>query len=211
MAEFDRAALRKIFEGAEIEVPKDVLGQICDLHTSSMDGLPEIIKELKGKLKVAEQERDTAKAKVPADGEETISKAEYDKLKGEFDNYKKDVEAKETHNKKVEAYKAILKDANLSEKGIEKAVKYAEWDKIELGEDGKLKDANDHIKAVREEWAEYVTTTTTTGAKTSTPPANNGGAKLTKAEIYARDEHGRYKLSTAERQKALAENPELLN
>ena len=211
MAEFDRAALRKIFEGAEIEVPKDVLGQICDLHTSSMDGLPETIKELKGKLKVAEQERDAAKAKVPVDGEETISKAEYDKLKGEFDNYKKDVEAKETKAAKEAAYRAILKDANLSEKGIEKAVKYAEWDKIELGEDGKLKGANDHIKAAREEWAEYVTTTTTTGAKTSTPPANNGGAKLTKAEIYARDEHGRYKLSTAERQKALAENPELLN
>ena len=211
MAEFDRAALRKIFEGAEIEVPKDVLGQICDLHTSSMDGLPETIKELKGKLKVAEQERDAAKAKVPADGEETISKAEYDKLKGEFDKYKTDVQEKETHNKKVEAYRAILKDANLSEKGIEKAVKYADWDKIELDADGKLKGANDHIKAVREEWAEYVTTTTTTGAKTSTPPANNGGAKLTKAEIYARDENGRYKLSTAERQKALAENPELLN
>lgn len=211
MAELDRAALRKIFEGAEIEVPKDVLGQICDLHTSSMDGLPETIKELKGKLKVAEQERDAAKAKVPADGEETISKAEYDKLKGEFDKYKTDVQAKETKAAKEAAYRAILKDANLSEKGIEKAIKYAEWDKIELGEDGKLKDANDHIKAVREEWAEYVTTTTTTGAKTSTPPVNNGGTKLTKAEIYARDEHGRYKLSTAERQKALAENPELLN
>ena len=211
MAEFDRAALRKIFEGAEIEVPKDVLGQICDLHTSSMDGLPETIKELKGKLKVAEQERDAAKAKVPADGEETISKAEDDKLKGEFDQYKNDVLAKETHSEKEAAYRAILKDANLSEKGIEKAVKYAEWDKIELDADGKLKGANDHIKAAREEWAEYVTTTTTTGAKTSTPPVNNGGAKLTKAEIYAKDEHGRYKLSTAEGQKALAENPELLN
>ena len=202
MAEFDRAALRKIFEGAEIEVPKDVLGQICDLHTSSMDGLPETIKELKGKLKVAEQERDAAKAKVPVDGEETISKAEYDKLKGEFDKYKTDVQEKETHNKKVEAYKAILKDANLSEKGIEKAVKYAEWDKIELGEDGKLKGANDHIKAAREEWAEYVTTTTTTGAKTSTPPANNGGKTgKTKEEIMAiRD--------PAVRQAEIAKNPE---
>ena len=202
MAEFDRAALRKIFEGAEIEVPKDVLGQICDLHTSSMDGLPETIKELKGKLKVAEQERDAAKAKVPVDGEETISKAEYDKLKGEFDKYKTDVQEKETHNKKVEAYKAILKDANLSEKGIEKAIKYADWDKIELDTDGKLKGANDHIKAVREEWAEYVTTTTTTGAKTSTPPANNGGKTgKTKEEIMAiRD--------PAVRQAEIAKNPE---
>ena len=203
MAEFDRAALRKIFEGAEIEVPKDVLGQICDLHTSSMDGLPETIKELKGKLKAAEQERDAAKAKVPVDGEETISKAEYDKLKGEFDQYKTEVQEKETHNKKVEAYRAILKDANLSEKGIEKAIKYADWDKIELGEDGKLKGANDHIKAVREEWAEYVTTTTTTGAKTSTPPANNGGKTgKTKEEIMAiRD--------PAVRQAEIAKNPEV--
>ena len=203
MAELDRAALRKIFEGAEIEVPKDVLGQICDLHTSSMDGLPETIKELKGKLKVAEQERDAAKAKVPADGEETISKAEYDKLKDEFDQYKNDVQAKETKAAKEAAYRAILKDANLSEKGIEKAVKYAEWDKIELGEDGKLKGANDHIKAVREEWAEYVTTTTTTGAKTSTPPANNGGKTgKTKEEIMAiRD--------PAVRQAEIAKNPEV--
>lgn len=202
MAEFDRAALRKIFEGAEIEVPKDVLGQICDLHTSSMDGLPETIKELKGKLKVAEQERDAAKAKVPADGEETISKAEYDKLKGEFDKYKTDVQAKETKAAKEAAYRAILKDANLSEKGIEKAVKYADWDKIELEADGKLKGANDHIKAVREEWAEYVTTTTTTGAKTSTPPANNGGKTgKTKEEIMAiRD--------PAVRQAEIAKNPE---
>ena len=186
MAEFDRAALRKIFEGAEIEVPKDVLGQICDLHTSSMDNLPETIKELKSKLKTAEQERDAAKAKVPVEGEETISKAEYDKLKGDFDTYKKDVEAKETHSKKVEAYRNILKDANLSEKGIEKAIKYAEWDKIELEADGKLKGASDHIKSVKEEWAEYVTTTTTTGAKTSNPPANNGtGTGKTKEEIMA--------------------------
>ena len=202
MAEFDRAALRKIFEGAEIEVPKDVLGQICDLHTSSMDGLPETIKELKGKLKVAEQERDAAKAKVPADGEETISKAEYDKLKDEFDQYKNDVQAKETKAAKEAAYRAILKDANLSEKGIEKAIKYAEWDKIELEADGKLKGANDHIKAAREEWAEYVTTTTTTGAKTSTPPANNGGKTgKTKEEIMAiRD--------PAVRQAEIAKNPE---
>ena len=148
---------------------------------------------------------------MPVDGEETISKAEYDKLKGEFDQYKNDVQAKETKAAKEAAYRAILKDANLSEKGIEKAIKYADWDKIELDADGKLKGASDHIKAVREEWAEYVTTTPATGAKTSMPPVSNGGAKLTKAEIYAKDEHGRYKLSTAERQKALAENPELMN
>lgn len=198
---------RKMLKAMGIEEEK--IDQIIEAHSETVDSLKadrDSYKEDAEKLKDVQKELDELKAKGD-DG----WKEKYDNLKGEFDKYKTDVQEKETHNKKVEAYKAILKDANLSEKGIEKAVKYADWDKIELDADGKLKGANDHIKAVREEWAEYVTTTTTTGAKTSTPPAINGGAKLTKAEIYAKDEHGRYKLSTAERQKALAENPELLN
>ena len=198
---------RKMLKAMGIEEEK--IDQIIEAHSETVDSLKadrDSYKKDSEDLKTVQKELDELKAQGN-DG----WKEKHDRLKDEFDTYKKDVEAKETKAAKEAAYRAILKDANLSEKGIEKAIKYAEWDKIELGEDGKLKGANDHIKAVREEWAEYVTTTTTTGAKTSTPPANNGGAKLTKAEIYARDEHGRYKLSTAERQKALAENPELLN
>ena len=201
------ALSRKLLKG--MGLTDEQVDTIIEAHTDTVDGLKADVSKYKTdaeKLSDVQKELDELKAKGD-DG----WKEKYDNLKGEFDKYKTDVQEKETHNKKVEAYRAILQDANLSEKGIEKAVKYADWDKIELDADGKLKGASDHIKAVREEWAEYVTTTTTTGAKTSTPPANNGGAKLTKAEIYARDEHGRYKLSTAERQKALAENPELLN
>ena len=201
------ALTRKLLKG--MGLTDEQVDTIIEAHTDTVDGLKADVSKYKTdaeKLSDVQKELDELKAKGD-DG----WKEKYDNLKGEFDKYKTDVQEKETHNKKVEAYRAILQDANLSEKGIEKAVKYADWDKIELDADGKLKGANDHIKAVREEWAEYVTTTTTTGAKTSTPPANNGGAKLTKAEIYAKDEHGRYKMSTAERQKALAENPELLN
>lgn len=198
---------RKMLKAMGIEEEK--IDQIIEAHSETVDSLKadrDSYKEDAEKLKNVQKELDDLKAKGD-DG----WKEKHDRLKVEFDQYKNEVQEKETKAAKEAAYRAILKDANLSEKGIEKAVKYADWDKIELEADGKLKSANDHIKAVREEWAEYVTTTTTTGAKTSTPPVNNGGAKLTKAEIYARDEHGRYKLSTAERQKALAENPELLN
>ena len=198
---------RKMLKAMGIEEEK--IDQIIEAHSETVDSLKadrDSYKEDAEKLKDVQKELDDLKAK-----DDDGWKEKHDRLKEEFDQYKNDVQEKETKAAKEAAYRAILKDANLSEKGIEKAIKYAEWDKIELGEDGKLKGANDHIKAAREEWAEYVTTTTTTGAKTSTPPVNNGGAKMTKAEIYAKDEHGRYKLSTAERQKALAENPELLN
>ena len=174
---------RKMLKAMGIEEEK--IDQIIEAHSETVDSLKadrDTYKEDAEKLKTVQKELDDLKAKGD-DG----WKEKHDKLKGEFDTYKKDVEAKETHSKKVEAYKAILRDANLSEKGIEKAIKYAEWDKIELEADGKLKGASDHIKAAKEEWAEYVTTTTTTGAKTSNPPANNGGSGngKTREEILA--------------------------
>lgn len=196
---FTRATIRSLAKESGVEIPKELEDALVSEHLTARNAYAE--EQVKAELE-----------KQPAAKAENVKESdEYKALKADFDKYKAEVTEKETKAAKEAAYRAILKDANLSEKGIEKAIKYADWGKIELDEDGKVKGANDHIKAVRDEWAEYVTTTTTTGAKTSTPPANNGGAKLTKAEIYAKDEHGRYKLSTAERQKALAENPELLN
>ncbi len=173
---------RKMLKAMGIEEEK--IDQIIEAHSETVDSLKadrDSYKEDAEKLKSVQKELDDLKAKGD-DG----WKDKYEKLKGEHEQYKSDVLAKETRAAKEAAYRAILKDANLSEKGIEKAIKYAEWDKIELGEDGKLKGASDHIKAARDEWAEYVTTTTTTGAKTSTPPANNGtGTGKTKEEIMA--------------------------
>lgn len=194
-----REFIRRLAKESDVELPKEFIDGIITEHTTARDAYAE--EQVKAEL----AKQSDVKTESVKDSEE------YKALKKSFDDYKSDVSAKETRAKKEAAYRTILKDANLSEKGVEKAIKYAEWDKIELESDGKLKGATDHIRSVKEEWAEYVTTTTTTGAKTSNPPVNNGGAKLTKAEIYARDERGRYKMSTAERQKALAENPELLN
>ena len=197
-----KAQVREILSAAGVtsEHMSDAVDKIIDGHLTSVNALRDEVAKYKAnaeKLPTIQKELDDMKANSNDDWKE-----KHDRLKDEFDKYKTDVQAKETKAAKEAAYRAILKDANLSEKGIEKAIKYAEWDKIELGEDGKLKGANDHIKAVREEWAEYVTTTTTTGAKTSTPPANNGGKTgKTKEEIMAiRD--------PAVRQAEIAKNPE---
>ena len=198
-----KAQVREILSAAGVasENMSEAVDKIIDGHVTSVNALREDIAKYKAdaeKLPTVQKELDDMKANTNDSWKE-----KHDKLKGEFDTYKKDVEAKETHSKKVDAYRTILKDAGLSEKGIEKAIKYAEWDKIELETDGKLKGASDHIKAAKEEWAEYVTTTTTTGAKTTTPPANNGGKTgKTKEEIMAiRD--------PAVRQAEIAKNPEV--
>ena len=198
-----KAQVREILSAAGVtsENMSEAVDKIIDGHLTSVNALREDVAKYKAdaeKLTTVQKELDDMKANTNDSWKE-----KHDKLKGEFDIYKKDVEEKETHSKKVEAYKAILKDANLSEKGIEKAIKYAEWDKIELEADGKLKGASDHIKAVKEEWAEYVTTTTTTGAKTSTPPANNGNSGVTKADFQ--------KMSYKDRLQIYNENPDLYN
>lgn len=198
-----KAQVREILSAAGVtsENMSEAVDKIIDGHVTSVNALREDIAKYKAdaeKLPTVQKELDDMKANTNDSWKE-----KHDKLKGEFDTYKKDVEAKETHSKKVEAYKAILRDANLSEKGIEKAIKYAEWDKIELEADGKLKGASDHIKSVKEEWAEYVTTTTTTGAKTSTPPANNGNSGVTKEDFQ--------KMSYKDRLKIYNENPDLYN
>ena len=168
---FTRATIRNLAKESGVEIPKEFEDALVTEHLNARNAYAD--EQVKAEL----EKQPAAKAESVKDSEE------YKALKADFDKYKAEVSAKETKAAKEAAYRAILKDANLSEKGIEKAVKYAEWDKIELGEDGKLKGANDHIKAAREEWAEYVTTTTTTGAKTSTPPANNPAKNYTTAEI----------------------------
>ena len=206
MSELNREALRKIFSGAEIEVPKDVLTQICDLHLSSTDGMTETIKDLNKQLKKAERERDDALTKIPEEGKETVSKESYDKLKKEYDDYKADVVAKNTRTEKENAFRELLKSVGVSEKRISAIVKVSDIDGLELDKDGKIKDADKHTETVKTEWADFIETTTTKGADTATPPTNNGGTKMTKADIYKKDDKGRYVLSTEERQKALVEN-----
>ena len=206
MAIFGKAKLREIFEQAEIEVSKDVLNRICDLHTDSLDGLNDTVKDLKESLATAERERDDYKAKAPKDGVETVSKEDYDKLKREYDDYKADITAKNTRTEKENAFRELLKSAGVSEKRLNAIIKVSDIDGLELDKDGKIKDADKHTETVKTEWADFIETTTTKGADTATPPTNNGGTKMTKADIYKKDDKGRYILSTEERQKALVEN-----
>ena len=80
-----------------------------------------------------------------------------------------------------------------------------EIDALELDGD-KIKDTSALDELVKGTFSGLVTTTTVEGAKTATPPTNTGGGKMTKADIYKKDDHGRYVMSAAERQKALMEN-----
>lgn len=173
---------RKQLAAMGIEAEK--IDQIIEAHAETVSALKDEAEQYKQDAqKYADVQEELDQLKKDHQGKD------YDKLKAEYDQYKADTEAKETKRAKEAAYREALKDSNLNEKGIEKAVKYADWDKVELDEEGKLKDAKNHVKAVRDEWAEYVVKTETKGVETPTPPENGkdaGAGTLSRAAMVAR-------------------------
>ena len=176
----------------------------CSTHKTDLDSIIEqrdTYKKDADRLPGVQAELDKLK-NAPDDG----FKAKYEREHQAFEDYKKETEAKETLAAKKAAYTEICKDAGLNDKGIAKAIKYADWDSVELGDDGKVVDAKTHIKNLKEEWAEHVTTSSVSGTKTPNPPSSNGGSgTMTREQIYEKDESGRFKLDATQRQQALSQ------
>ena len=208
------AFTRKFLSAMGIEAEK--VDEIISAHVEVVDGLKAERDNYKAdadKLKVVQKELDKVKEEIAKNGDgETVLKADYDKLKQEFDSYKADVTEKETKAAKETAVRAYYESKNITGKNLEIAMRGSrtEIDGIEIA-GGKIKDTTALDALIGGDFAGLVSTTTTKGANTATPPTNNGGGKITKADIYKKDDKGKYVMTTAERQKALAENPELLS
>ena len=193
---FTREYIRKLAKECEVDLPKDFVNGLIDAHIEARDAYAE---------EQAKKNPETKPTNVK-DSEE------YKALKKEFDDYKGEVEKKNARATKEQAVRAYYESKGIKGKNLDIAIRgsRSEIDGVELDGD-KIKDSTALDALISGDFSGLVSKTNRTGAKTETPPANDGGAKLTKADIYKRDEHGRYVMSTAERQKALAENPDLMN
>lgn len=193
---------RKFLSAMGIE--EDKIEQIIEAHTETVNALKEARDGFKAdadKLKSVEKELEEAKEQLKDAGTDEY-KEKYDKVKAEFDKFKADTEAKESRTKKEDAYKAILKDANIPEKHFAKIIKYSDIDGLELDDKGELSNKSELLKSIKEEWGDHIEQTGTQGANVQNPPANGGNSKKTKEEIMKIKD-------SSERQKAIAENHEL--
>ena len=202
------ALTRKFLKAMGIEEEK--IEQIIEAHGETVDALKEERDNYKADAeKLADVQKKLSKAEETlakkGDGE-TVLKEDFDKLKDEYDKYKAGIDAEKLHTAKETAFRELLKAAGVSEKRIASVLKVTDIDSVEIDKDGKIKDAEKHTENVKKEWADFIETTTTQGAKTANPPLTGGQTKMTMADIYKKDEKGRYVLSTEERQKALVEN-----
>ena len=184
-------------------IEEEKIDQIIDAHSETVDALKadrDAYKEDAAKLAAVQKELDALKAK----GDDGY-KAKYEAEKAAHDALKADIAAKEAKKAKTDAYRELLKGANIDEKRIATILR-AEAptiDKIELDADGKIKNAEQYTESIKSDWADFIVTQSAKGTNTATPPANGGAASTkTKEDILKIKDAG-------ERQKAIAENPTL--
>ncbi len=200
------ALTRKFLKAMGIEDEK--IEQIIEAHTETVSGLKDSLDKAEAASKnllSVQKELDEAKADLEA-AKKDGWKDKHDTLKKEFEAYKSDIAAKESKSAKEAAARAWYESKGITGKSLEIAMRGsgAEIDALELA-DGKIKDAAVLDALVKGDFAGLVSSTTTKGADTPHPPANTGTG-VTKADIYKKDDKGRYLMSASERQKALMEN-----
>lgn len=194
--------------GVDSEHMKDAVNEIIEGHTTSIEALREERDGYKEKAqKVDELEKQLEKAQkdlkdATSDEAENKFKTKYEMLKEEFKEYKKDIETKATKEKKAKAYRDMLKEVGIADKRIEAVLKVSDVDALEFDDDGNVKDKDELIKGIKEEWSDFIQKADVRGAETDTPPANTGGQTMTKEDIMKIKD-------TSERQKAIKEHIEL--
>ena len=194
--------------GVDSEHMKDAVNEIIEGHTTSIEALREERDTYKAQAQKAEElQKQLEKAQkdlkdATSDEAENKYKTKYEMLKEEYKEYKKDIEAKATKESKSKAYRDMLKEAGISDKRIEAVLKVSDVDSIEFDDEGNVKDKDELLKGIKDEWSDFIQTADVQGANTDNPPANTGGQTMTKEDIMKIKD-------TSERQKAIKENIEL--
>lgn len=157
---------------------------IIEMHTDTVDGLKADISKYKGdaeKLLGVQKELDDLKA--AGDGG---YKEKYEKEHKAFEDYKADVDAKETRAAKEKAVTEYLKSKNVQEGNLKLAMRSlnAEIEAAEL-DGGKLKDTKAFDALIEGDLKGLVTTTTEKGAPNPANPPKNTGGTMTKDQIMA--------------------------
>lgn len=171
-------------------IEADKIDEIITAHTEVVNGLKTERDELQAKvIKLENVEKEYTKLKeetgadTPFKDKFEAKEKEYDALKQEFADYKKQVADKELVETKKAAYRQLLVDAGISEKRIDSVLKVSDFSSVELEKDGKIKQADELVKNIKSEWADFIVTQHAQGAKTPNPPANNGGATFEKMSL----------------------------
>lgn len=161
---------------AAMDIPAEKIDEIITAHTETVNAIKEERDTLKadaGRVADLEKQIEAANKQIE-DFKSGDWQAKYDKIKGEYDTYKADVETKAVKTAKEAAYKKLLLDAGISDKRIGAILKVSDIDGVKLDKDGKIEGAESLTENVKKEWADFIVTEGVKGAEVAKPPKNEG-------------------------------------
>lgn len=196
------ALTRKLLKSFNLE--ESVIDSIIEAHTESIDALKKQRDDA-----LAEAAKVEALTRDLHEANDKLSKAgDAAKVQKELDDLKASVAAEKTAAATRAHARSLLKnDVGIKrESALDLILAAEKLDAYERDENGQIKDPAAFVNAMKEKHAEWIGEVITRGVPPLNPLSGGGNAKMTREDIFKKDEKGRYVLSTAERQKAIAEN-----
>ena len=166
------ALTRKTLKAMGIE--EDKIDLIIEAHTESTDALKQQRDEYKAKAEAKATASTEPKPKdpEPSDG----YKAKYDAEKKAFEDYKANIAAEKAEADKRAKYRELIVKAGVDSKRVDSVLKVSDLSEIKV-KDGAIEGADDLLKSIKEDWADFIPTTQKVGANAPNPPKNDGGVK----------------------------------
>ncbi len=199
MPKFTRAELRRIIgENCTDEMENALI----NLHLGVVDALKDELDTAKAETgKIADLKQQIADLTA-----EKGFKEKYESEHKAFEDYKKSISDKETLAAKETAVKAYFEKKGITGGNLEIAMRGAREEINSAELDGeKIKDTKALDALVAGTFRGLIVSKGTQGANTANPPTGNGqSGTLTRADIYKRDDKGRYVMDATARQQALA-------
>lgn len=177
----------------------DQRDQIMAAHQETLQSIKDErdgLRDTAARVPALEKEIEDLKAAQPTEDWEARYNAEHDA----FEAFKAKSEKEQADKERADLYRALLLEQGVDPKRVDAIMRVTDLGEVSV-KDGQLEDGEALAESIRTEWADFVTKTITKGASVDDPPGGGGTGK-TRDEILAIKD-------TAERQAAIAENPEL--
>lgn len=169
---------------------EEQVSAIIDEHTSVTTSLKDQIKQYKAdaeKLSEVQGELDDLKDDVKKGNWQK----KYEDEHQAFEDYKKDINNKETLNKVKSAYKKLLAECKVGEKHIDSIIRVTDFSNMKLTDDGTLEGVDKLKESIGSDWSGFISSKETkSSGDPETPPGDDGNPESKKtgraAELAAK-------------------------
>lgn len=177
----------------------DQRDQIMAEHQATLQSIKDERDELRdtaARVPALEKQVEDLKAAQPTEDWEARYNAEHEA----FEAFKTKAEQERADKEKSDLYRALLLEQGVDPKRVDSIMRVTDLGQVSV-KDGQLEGSEALAESIKSEWGDFVVKSMTKGASVDDPPGG-GGTGRTRDEIMAIKD-------TAERQQAIADNPEL--